>query len=1288
MTPDHGECVVILQDNGDGGIKQVRTYVPASGKFEDADLTNLYLLNSPEKVHHDMKKIKQFYKHQFDTPVVTPKAASRSAFVNIYNASLEKPKPELEPVRVRLFPRAPPGLADFLGQFTISIPFETAVKTLDYTVDHSLAANLQRLPQDGEVVPVVAQYKQYKPVERKTKPVLGTLPDDFKVERHIVGDPLADLPVLSRNPSEFEPLGRYTQERRDALHELHKDFLWPEELKLMDQFMCKQNEAFAWEPSEGSRFNTEFFPPIVIPVIPHIPWVQKNIPIPPGSFDEIVQIIKDKIAAGVYEPTNSSYRSRWFCVLKKDGKSLRLVHSLEPLNQVTIAHSGVPPATEEVAEKFAGRSCLALLDLFVGYDQLELAKQSRDLTAFQTPLGAMRLVTLPMGWTNAVPIFHEHVTYILRDEIPEYTWPYIDDVPVRGPATRYELSDGTVETLVENPGIRRFVWEHFENLNRITQRVKYAGGKFSGKKAYLCCDDLVVLGHCCGYRGRTPEPGNYDKVLNWGVCSTVSEVRAFLGTAGLFRTWILNYAKIAKPIQDLTRTEVPFEWGEKQIQAQAELKECLRNCPALKPLRYLSEDPVILAVDTSYLAIGFYICQLDQGDAKRRVYARFGSITLNEREARFSQPKRELYGLFRALKAAQYWLRGCRNLIIEVDAKYIKGMLENPDEVPNAALNRWIEYILHFQFKLVHVPGRIHGPDGLSRRPKYEGDTPEWDELAHEEPLVNKEDPLEFETFEDELYDPLLDATAPITEFKDRIDTRHGFVQRIALNKELNRENERERKNSSFYDATELAMTPKLEQFMMAEEMQDRTEHQQAQDEMLKYLLDYLEDPTTLPSKLSARTKGKLQRFAKKFFARRGKLYLKDVDGQPKCVLVHEEERIRCLGIMHDQYGHKGQYSLTQLVLIRFWWPGVDRDCIFHVNTCHLCQIRQKTIIKRRPTLTQTPGIFQEAHIDAMNVGPSSPEYVPGNGKKGYSWVVVARCGLSKWIEGEMMVTETADVLGEWIFRDILCRWGCIAIIRTDNGGPIRKALKYIASKYGITGTRILPYNKGANGVVERGHWDFRQSLFKATNGELLKWPAYFHECLWAERITVRRSIGMSPFQATTGKQPLLPLDIEEATWLGDFPDEIMSTEDLIGIRARQLSKHADDIKAMQSRVERNKLIANERFERDNEASIKDYNFETGMLVLVRNSKIEMEWNKKFKPRFLGPFVVITRTKNGGYLLAELDGSLWKEPISEFRVIPYKSREVVTFPKSLLKVLKEQEGVIKEIVERDTEDQE
>ena len=79
--------------------------------------------------------------------------------------------------------------------------------------------------------------------------------------------------------------------------------------------------------------------------------------------------------------------------------------------------------------------------------------------------------------------------------------------------------------------------------------------------------------------------------------------------------------------------------------------------------------------------------------------------------------KLELYGLFQALNVTKLWLIGVKKLVVEMDAQYIKGMLNKPDLHPNAAMNRWIGVILMFDFELVHVPGTKHkGPDGLSRR--------------------------------------------------------------------------------------------------------------------------------------------------------------------------------------------------------------------------------------------------------------------------------------------------------------------------------------------------------------------------------------------------------------------------------------------------------------------------------------------------------------------------------------------------------------------------------------------
>ena len=311
----------------------------------------------------------------------------------------------------------------------------------------------------------------YKKVAHQVKPVATTLPEDFRIIRRIPSNPLETLPLLPFHPSDFIPGLRYTLEHKLAMNINQDQFLWPEEEKLAHHLIKLQEFAFAWTEDEKGEFSSDYFDLVVIPTVEYIPWSLKNIPIPPGIFPRVVEIIKSKIAAGIYEPSNSSYCSRWFCVLKKDGKSLHLVHDLQPLNAVVIKDAGLPPMVEQYAESFGARGCYGIFNLMVGFDQRALAPQSWDLTTFQSPLGTLRLTSIPMGYTNSMQIQHGDLTFLLQDEIPDVAVPFVDDVPVKGPPTRYEIGPNLFETLSENPGIRRFTWEYFQNVNQILQRV-------------------------------------------------------------------------------------------------------------------------------------------------------------------------------------------------------------------------------------------------------------------------------------------------------------------------------------------------------------------------------------------------------------------------------------------------------------------------------------------------------------------------------------------------------------------------------------------------------------------------------------------------------------------------------------------------------------------------------------------------------------------------------------------------------------------------------------------------
>jgi hypothetical protein len=270
--------------------------------------------------------------------------------------------------------------------------------------------------------------KKYKPVHLKVRPTYTDLPDKFQIVRNILGDPLAELPVLLEEPPPFEPTGRYTEERKEAFEKVHNlNFLRQKKMDLVHHTVSVHDKAFAWDDSERGSFKTEYFPPVEIPTVPHEPWTKRSIKIPPGIYNEVCKIIKTKISAGVYEPSNSLYRSRWFTVLKKGGK---IANSTQSRTLKCGDHSTL------WSTACHGRNhCTFCQQSLWGYDERPLAEASRDLMTFQTPFGALRLVTLPMGWTNSVPIFHNDVTKILEPEIPHVTIPYIDDVGVHGPAT-------------------------------------------------------------------------------------------------------------------------------------------------------------------------------------------------------------------------------------------------------------------------------------------------------------------------------------------------------------------------------------------------------------------------------------------------------------------------------------------------------------------------------------------------------------------------------------------------------------------------------------------------------------------------------------------------------------------------------------------------------------------------------------------------------------------------------------------------------------------------------------
>jgi hypothetical protein len=418
-------------------------------------------------------------------------------------------------------------------------------------------------------------------------------------------------------------------------------------------------------------------------------------------------------------------------------------------------------------------------------------------------------------------------------------------------------------------------------------------------------------------------------------------------------------------------------------------------------------------------------------------------------------------------------------------------------------------------------------------------------------------------------------------------------------------------------------------------------------DQEVEHIRQYLLSRRA-PSDLSGNALTRFLSRTRRFLIADGRLWRRQSNGRHQLYATFSQ-RYALVRDAHDKLGHKGFYSTRRTLLDRFWWPALETDVKWFVKTCHQCQIRQTTQVRLPPIVDSPAPLFRKVYIDTM--------FMPHAG--GYRYIVQARCSLTAWPEWRALRVETGRTIGAFIFEEILCRWGAVGEIVTDNGTAYVAALDWLSDRFGIRHIRISAYNSRANGIVERQHRTIRDSLVKACDGDPSRWPTVAPFVFWADRVTTRKSTGYSPYYMAHGVDPVLPFDLALATFLVPDINQPLSTDDLIAIRARQLEKRPADLAAIHDHIIASRFASVRQFVKHHAHLIRDYDFDPGTLVLVRNSGSNMD---KTKPRYFGPMVVLRRNRNGAYRLGELDGAISKLRYAAFRLLPYHTRSQSFIP--------------------------
>ena len=699
-----------------------------------------------------------------------------------------------------------------------------------------------------------------------------------------------------------EPGSRLTKERFESL--TIGNGLQENERDMLYHILRNREEALAFDWSHLGIIREEVTPPIKIRTVPHEAWQEKAFPIPKALATKVVQMLKERAQRGVMEWGNGPYRNKWFLVAKKEKDTYRLITAVVEMNRVTVRDANIPPGVDQFSEEFAGLTMASLIDLFSGYDQILLDLESRDMTAIQTPIGLLRMTRLPQGATNSIAQFIRVIYKILLGVIPDIALPYMDDVGVKGSRSFYNNEESL-------PGIRKFVLEHMQNLDKVLERFERAGATV-GPKSQYCLPGLKIVGYVTDSEGRHPETTKVKKILEWKPCESVTDARAFIGVCVYYRIWIKDFSRIASPIYALMKKGAKFNWGEKQTEAMETLKKALTEAPALVKLQYGEGAGVIyLTVDASLTGWGAVLQQEDENGKRHPV--RYESGLWNSAQQKYDATKRECRGAITAMKKLRGDLYGV-HFILETDAAVLVAQLNGAaSDLPGALLTQWIAWMRLMDFEIRHIPGTKNtAADGLSRRAPQDSDVFEQDE----------EDIEEF-----------ISAQLYYTRISAELDNH-------AMNRQFVRRSHGQKVR---------VLAP------------DYSKNHEA---IARYLLS-LKKPKEMSLSVFRRFKSE----ALNYMVHGKHLYRRPDKVNPMRLVVDDrEEQQEIIKLCHLENGHRGRESTYRRVANRFFWKGCYEDCKALCLSCPNCQKRAADRMEDPMYPTWSTGIFEKVAIDVVHM--------------------------------------------------------------------------------------------------------------------------------------------------------------------------------------------------------------------------------------------------------------------------------------------------------------------------------
>ena len=168
-------------------------------------------------------------------------------------------------------------------------------------------------------------------------------------------------------------------------------------------------------------------------------------------------------------------------------------------------------------------------------------------------------------------------------------------------------------------------------------------------------------------------------ILEWPEPKNVKGVRSFLGLANFYRRFRKDYARVTRPLHNLTKKEEPFQWEEPQQTVFDTLKRHFTTAPVLV---FPDLDCKFhLESDASNYATGA-VLSIEKDSIWHPIA--FSSHSMTPQEQNYPVTDKEMLSVIQALEQWRHYLEGARHQFeIWNDHANLQWFMTRQD------LNRW-----------------------------------------------------------------------------------------------------------------------------------------------------------------------------------------------------------------------------------------------------------------------------------------------------------------------------------------------------------------------------------------------------------------------------------------------------------------------------------------------------------------------------------------------------------------------------------------------------------------------